>query len=175
MLSNGDCDVVFGDGRLPGEAPLHAQLYRSRPDINAVVHTHAVNSILFSLSGLPLRPIGRQSSIFPKGVGVYPSSAFIDTPQRAAALGEALGVDSAILLRNHGLVAVGPTIEVATFVAVSLERACALNLRAAAVLRCTDEFWDDELQEESAGRVLANAEPVFRYLIRNYVGGFNSS
>jgi L-fuculose-phosphate aldolase len=89
------------------EAPLHAAVYRARPDIGAVVHTHSVHATAWSFLNVPLGPPIEEIEYY--GIGEIRTS----TPATAgsSALGEnaveSLAGGAAVLLGRHGVVAVG--------------------------------------------------------------------
>ena len=129
-----DLDGHVLEGRHPRheEYPIHAELFRARPDVQAVVHTHPRYSIAFAARGAPLRPVSHEGSLFwPPGVPVF--DAFTDLV-RTRAQGEmvaaALGSGRALFLRNHGIVAADASVPEVTWAAIALERACELQLLA---------------------------------------------
>lgn len=114
------------------EWPIHTELLRARPDMNAVVHTHPKFGIAFAARGLELRPVSHDGAYFwPPGAPTF--SEFTDlvrTPEQGAAVAKALGGARAIFLRNHGVAIVGPTVAEACYAAVLLERAAEIQLLA---------------------------------------------
>jgi L-fuculose-phosphate aldolase len=90
------------------EAPLHAAIYRARPDIGAVVHTHSVHATAWSFLNVPLGPPIEEIEYY--GIGEIRTST--PATSGSSTLGknavEALGGGAAVLLGRHGVVAVGP-------------------------------------------------------------------
>jgi L-fuculose-phosphate aldolase len=119
---------------LPPEVVLHQATYAARPDVNAVVHSHAPHALVFGATDLALRAISHDGAMFE---GVLPR--FLQTTQTilteavAEAVAEALDAHQALLLRNHGLLCVGRSVRHATVHAHLLERACRLQLLAESV------------------------------------------
>jgi L-fuculose-phosphate aldolase len=115
---------IAGRGPIPSEAPIHAAVYRSRPDVARVLHCHARYSVLVGLLESGLIPFNREAKIFADGVPIFPESRGINTFSLAERMVDALGPHFAIFLRGHGVVVVGPGIEGTCLSAIQLERAC---------------------------------------------------
>jgi L-ribulose-5-phosphate 4-epimerase len=122
-------------GSMPrhNEVFIHSEVLRARPDINSVVHTHALHSVAFSSLGRPLLPVGNDGSIFSDGVPIFSETTdLIVNPERGKAVARCLGDHPALILRNHGIVTAGHCIEEAVWLALKLERACRMQLLAEA-------------------------------------------
>jgi L-fuculose-phosphate aldolase len=126
-----DINVVEGDGMANPANRFHAWVYRARPDAGAIVHTHAPWCSALSMVGEPLAiahmdatPLYDDVAYLPE----WPGIPLADDEGRIIA--EALGGKRAILLAHHGLLTLGKTIEEATVLAVFMERAAALHMRA---------------------------------------------
>ena len=128
------------DGRTADERPgylerfLHAQVYRARPDVQAVVHSHSAALVLFGISRHPLRAVWHMAGFLGDHVPVFDirdaagpaSDLLIRDNDLGAALAATLGGASVALMRGHGSVAVGDSVSEAVFRAVYAE----LNARA---------------------------------------------
>ena len=174
----GAADVVavgVADGQppsgapLPDELPLHREIYRARPDVGGVVHTHPQASVAVSLHPQRLggRVPGRRPVLEPHRVPR--AGGVVSTPEAGRRLATALGDGRAVLLRGHGLVTVGADVEEATVRAVQLERALRLQL-AAQSLGPVSPLPDDELADldarfESCGR--ERVARIWDYLARS--------
>jgi L-ribulose-5-phosphate 4-epimerase len=122
---------VAGDWPRHNEVFIHSEVLRARPDINCVIHTHPENVVAFSSLGKPLAPISNDGTMFSAGVPVFSETTDLITDQpRGKAVAKALGQGGILILRNHGLVAAGRTIEEAVFLAVKLEKACRIQMLA---------------------------------------------
>lgn len=115
---------IAGAGPIPSETPIHAAVYRARPDIASVIHCHARASILVGLLDTGLIPFNREARIFADGVPIFPDSHGINSFALAERMVANLGPHYATLLRGHGVVVTGPGIEGACISAIQLERAC---------------------------------------------------
>jgi ribulose-5-phosphate 4-epimerase/fuculose-1-phosphate aldolase len=118
--------VLDGDGARHSEYPIHTEILAARPDVGAVVHTHPPYAVALAATGQPLRPVSHAANMFvPPEVPRFTATAdLVTTPELGRQVTAQLGEADALFLVNHGIVAVGPTLEVATVRAVVLERAC---------------------------------------------------
>jgi L-fuculose-phosphate aldolase len=127
-----DGRIVHGSRKPTSELPLHTIAYLQRPDVRGVVHTHSPAAMAMAAMGRDLPPIlhGIVSSC---GGGVVAAPyARGGTAEVAEVTADALRDRSACLLRNHGVLAIGPTVEHAYNAASVVEGACDAYLRAAA-------------------------------------------
>jgi ribulose-5-phosphate 4-epimerase/fuculose-1-phosphate aldolase len=127
--------VVKGEGRVGRAAYfIHSRIYGARPDIGSVAHAHAVHGKAWAALGRPLDPINQEACIFAGTHAVFDEfhGAVKDDREGtaiAAALGDAL---TALVLRNHGLLTVGPGIEETAYRFVIMDRSCRVQLLAEA-------------------------------------------
>jgi ribulose-5-phosphate 4-epimerase/fuculose-1-phosphate aldolase len=132
---------IAGKGPIPSETPIHAAVYRSRSDVNSVIHCHARYSILVGLLDSGLIAFNREAGMFADGVPIFAESRGINSFALAQRMVDALGAHYAVFLRGHGVVVVGPGIEGTCLSAIQLERACQdqlLMMSIAAVKPMTD-------------------------------------
>jgi L-fuculose-phosphate aldolase len=131
ILVSWDGEVLEGDGRRHLEYPIHTELMRARPDVQAVVHTHAPWSVAFAATGEPLRPVSHEATLFaPPDVARFTRTGDLVTTQELGAdLAATVGGRNAALMVHHGIVACGGDLPTAVLNAVFLERACRANLR----------------------------------------------
>ena len=121
-----DGTVVGDDPRPPYlERFIHSALYRARPDIKAVVHSHSPDIIPFSVSQVPLRPVYHVSAFLRLGAPVFDShKEFGDTDmlirdnKLGDALAKTLGKSGVALIRGHGFVAVAESTPLAVYRAI---------------------------------------------------------
>jgi len=115
-----DGKPVEGDVVPPMEFHIHTEIYRRRPDVGAVAHTHPVWSTLFSMTGVPLEPVIMQAAVMGP-VRVFPKTASINQKGLGEEVAAALGPDRVMMLKSHGAVVVGADIVEAFVLAIYLE------------------------------------------------------
>lgn len=125
-----DGRLVEGAHRLHNEMPIHTEIYKRRPDVQAVVHTHPFFAAALAASDARVEMVSQDSIFFARGVGYYPSAELVTTAEQGQRLAEELADRRAVLMRNHGIAVAGESIEHAAVLAVSLERSCRLQLAA---------------------------------------------
>ncbi|MEP6702801.1 MAG: class II aldolase/adducin family protein [Betaproteobacteria bacterium] len=133
------------------ERYIHGEIYRRRPDVQAIVHSHSPTTIPFGVTGVKLRPICHMSGFLEPAAPVFEirdtvknSDMLVRTPALGVALAEALGDRSVALMRGHGNVVVGPDVKIAVYRAIYCEVNARLQLQA--------------LQLDSKPRYLSSAE-----------------
>jgi len=131
------CDLagekVAGRARRHSEVYIHSEVYKARPDVGSVIHTHSPHAVALSATGRALLPISQPAVAFAEGLPVFTDTIeLIRTPALGAAVARALGGCKAVLLRNHGAVVVGATVEEATVLTLMLDHACRIQLLAEA-------------------------------------------
>jgi len=126
-------EKVAGTHKPHNEVFIHTEIMRARPEIGSVVHTHAPYSVIFSSLGKPILPVGHNGSIFFEALPVFSDTTdLIVTRELGRAVTRCMGDNKALLLRNHGIVTAGRTIEEAVYFAVFLENACWMQVMAEA-------------------------------------------
>ena len=96
---------------------IHSEIYRARPDVNAVVHCHTPSLIPFGVTTKPLRPMYHQSAFLAAGVPVFEirdaagmTNMLVETAAIGRALAKTLADKPAVLMRGHGAVVVADSI-----------------------------------------------------------------
>ena len=118
-----DGNAVDARGRsLFLERFIHAEIYRARPDVMSVVHTHSPGVIPFSVSKVPMRAMYHNPSFLAVGVPVWDirtdfgeTNMLVSNSAIGKSLAQALGDKPVVLMRGHGDVAVGPSVRMAVF------------------------------------------------------------
>ena len=126
-------EKVAGTHQRHNEVFIHTEIMRARPEIQAVVHTHAPHAVVFSALGKELQPVGHDGSAFFEALPVFAETTdLIVTQALGKAVARTLGPHQAVLLRNHGIATAGRTLEEAVWLALKLDKACWMQLAAEA-------------------------------------------
>ncbi len=112
------------------ETNLHIGIYLSRPDVNAVIHTHAVYASAVAATGKDIPPILDDQVIYLGGTVRCAAYALSGSRELADNALRALGDCGAVLLRNHGAVCVGPSLAEAMTACELLEKTASVYLLA---------------------------------------------
>ena len=115
---------------------IHGEIYKLRPDVTSIVHSHSPGVLLFANTGIPLRPMNHIAGFLGSGPPVFEirgtagsdSDMLIRNAALGRALAQALGANHVVLMRGHGSVAAGQSIRHAVYRAVYTE----VNARTAA-------------------------------------------
>ena len=124
VVVNLDGEPVAPGGMAPSsETRLHLEIYRRRADVRAIAHTHSIYASVAAVIGRDIPPLIDEMLLTIGGAVKVSKSAFPGTPELAEAAYAALGDQrNAALLRNHGVVGVGPDIWEALEVCDLVER-----------------------------------------------------
>jgi L-fuculose-phosphate aldolase len=166
--------VDFAGNRLEGsrpvhnEYPIHAEIFRARPEITCVVHTHPFQSAALAATAWDFRQVGQDSVNFWDGVGRYDTSVLVTDAEKGRELAEALGTHHAAVLANHGIVTAGETVVEATYFAIEFERAVQLQASALAMgtLREMPREELDQLIPYLSNAAKGRAQGVWDWLLR---------
>lgn len=129
---------VAGDDGLetPQEVFIHTWLYKTRPDLQSVVHVHPLTAVLFTICERPLLPLfGAYDPsglrLLVQGLATYPRSITVSTEKLGEEFARAMGDKPACLMRGHGITSAGGSVEEATLTAIKLNEAAVVNYQAA--------------------------------------------
>lgn len=136
-----DSNPVEAKGRaMYLERFIHGAIYKARPDVRAVVHHHSPSVIPFGISTVPLRPVYHMSAFLAEGVPVFEirnaggmTDMLVRNPALGQALAQTLGSRTAVLMRGHGAVVVGPSLVHAVFRSIYMEMNAKLQAQAMAL------------------------------------------
>jgi ribulose-5-phosphate 4-epimerase/fuculose-1-phosphate aldolase len=148
-----DGRLVEGDDPPPAEVFIHTEIYRARPDVMAVVHTHQRAATLMGVMGAPILPILHVESTFvSEDVPVWPCPLLVTSSRLGAELVAALGGGAYCHLQGHGIVSVAGSVEAAVVGAVMLERLAEANLAVLQAGRQPRVISPDEIARLTAER-----------------------
>jgi L-fuculose-phosphate aldolase len=133
--------VVAGTARRHSEVFIHSEIFRIRPDAQSIIHSHPPYAVALSASGRPMRGLSQPSSLFYEALPVFTETIdLIRTSAMGRGVAEALGPHRAVLLKNHGVVTAGSTIDECVGVALMLETAAMIQMIAEAAGPIAPEF-----------------------------------
>jgi len=128
---------VAGDDGLdtPQEVFIHTWLYKTRPDVQCVVHVHPLTVVLFTICGKPLQPLfGAYDPsglrLLVEGLASYPRSITVSSEKLGEEFAKAMGTKPACLMRGHGITSAGTSVEEATLTAIKLNEIAVVNYQA---------------------------------------------
>lgn len=129
-----------GDRRVYLERFIHAEIYRARSDVVAVVHSHSPSVIPFAATRTPLRPIYHMSGFLGAGSAIFEirdvagdSDLLIRNAELGRALAASLGANAAVLMRGHGSTVVGTSLQQVVYRAIYAETNARLQTQAMAL------------------------------------------
>lgn len=134
LLVNSEGEVVKGSRPVNQAAfAIHSQIHEARPDVIAAAHAHSLYGKAWSSLGRLLDPLTQDACAFYQDQALFNdyTGVVLDTSE-GKRLAEALGDKKAIILRNHGILSVGHTVDAAAWWYISLERSCQAQLLAEA-------------------------------------------
>jgi ribulose-5-phosphate 4-epimerase/fuculose-1-phosphate aldolase len=124
-----ESNPVNADGRSSFlERFIHGEIYKARPDVMAIVHSHSPSVIPFGLVGVPMQAMFHNAAFLAEGVPVFDirekfgaTDLLVGNGEKGVALAQVMGRKNVVLMRAHGSVACGPTLQSAVFRAVYTE------------------------------------------------------
>jgi ribulose-5-phosphate 4-epimerase/fuculose-1-phosphate aldolase len=134
ILVNHEGDVVEGDRPVNAAAfAIHSQLHAARPDVIAAAHSHSMFGKAWSALGRTLDPLTQDSCAFYDDHALFDdyTGVVLDLDE-AKRIGVALAGHKAVILRNHGLLTVGHSVDEAAFWFITMDRCCQAQLLAEA-------------------------------------------
>lgn len=163
-----DGTVVEGTARRHSEVYIHSEIFKTRANVNCVIHTHPPYCVALSATGRPIRAYSQPGALFHGALGVYADTInLIRTPEAGAAVAKALGPHRAVLLKNHGVAVAGASIAETVVSAIMLENAAQVQLIAEAAGDPAPEFPAADIEKLKAD--LGQPEQFainFDYLVR---------
>jgi ribulose-5-phosphate 4-epimerase/fuculose-1-phosphate aldolase len=136
----------------PNELPLHTEVLRRRPDVDAVLHAHPPEVVAADLAGIRIRPIVGAFDIpgtrlAAGGVPVHPRGVLVRTRALAEEMVESMAGRPVVVLRGHGLTSAAATVEQTVLQAVSVDGLARLSLKVLAAGGTLADLPDEDMAE----------------------------
>src|ERR1051326_4897238 len=148
---------------------IHLAIHEARPDAGAIVHTHPPYLTAFSVLGREIEPFDQTGSFIFEDQAVYPEfTGSVYTLEAARPIAAALGTKRVAILKNHGLITVGPNVMTALGDTLITERSARVQIMATqAGARSTDAISADVARATKQVNVKASIyEDIWRALVR---------
>jgi ribulose-5-phosphate 4-epimerase/fuculose-1-phosphate aldolase len=159
-----DGNLLEGADPPPAERFIHTAIYRARPDVFSVVHTHQPLSTLLGIVEQPILPLLHvEAPLVERPVPTFPCAELVVTEELGRGLAAALGDHAVCHLQGHGIVSVATTVQEATLGAIHLERLAEANYRVAQLGRPPRVIPPHEI--EALRRHLASPEGRWAYYV----------
>ena len=135
ILVNDRGEVVEGKYPVNGAAfAIHSQVHAARPDVVAAAHAHSLHGKAWSSLSRLLDPITQDACAFYEDHSLFADfTGVVYETSEGERIAQALGEKKAVILRNHGLLTVGHTVDEAVWWFITMERSCQAQLLAEAV------------------------------------------
>jgi L-fuculose-phosphate aldolase len=163
-----DGKVVAGTARRHSEVYIHTEIFKARPDVQCVLHTHPTYSTALSASNRPLLAYSQPGALFHNALGLYVDTIrLIRSEEMGAGVARALGPHRAVLLKNHGAVTAGTTIAETVISMIMLENAAMIQMIAEGAGETRPLFPDADIEKlkHDIGQ-LEQFDINFDYLVR---------
>lgn len=148
--------INAGDRRPYSERMIHGAIYEKRPDVNVIIHNHSYEVIPFASTGTPLRPVTHTCAPIGGNIPVWDmrdkfgeNNHLVVTMEQGRDLAAALGEGTIALMKRHGCVVTGATVEETVMKAIYLQVNAKLQLQAMQIGE-PDYLTDTEIQECTA-------------------------
>jgi len=149
-----DLDGKKIEGRLEPakEIPLHLSVYQRRPEVMAVAHTHSPTVVALGMAGVTLKAMENLgATIFGTGVPLYEEYGLVDTFEMGYRIVETMGHSRTILLKGHGNIVTGESMQETCISAIWAEKAARLQVQA--MLIGTPQVYSEEEVRKVRGQV----------------------
>lgn len=125
-----DGEIIDGHLKPSSETPMHTAVYRSRPWVRGIVHTHSLFATTFACLGRPIPPVHYLIAFAGRMIPVAEYATY-GTPEMGTNVLEALGDGKAVLLKHHGVLTVGRSLAEAVSLASIVEYVAQVTYQAA--------------------------------------------
>jgi ribulose-5-phosphate 4-epimerase/fuculose-1-phosphate aldolase len=172
LLVSHDGTIVHGDRPVNGAAfAIHSQVHQARPDVIGAAHSHSLYGKALSALGETLEPITQDVCAFYQDHTLFDDyTGVVLDVEEGKRIAHALGGRKSVILRNHGLLTVGHTVDEAAFWFIAMDRACQSQLLAEAAGTPVLIGGDDAAH--TAGQVGShtigwfNFQPLYEMIVR---------
>ena len=148
---------------------IHGEIYKTRPDVMAVVHNHSPSVVPFSVTGVPMQPIFHMAAFVGEGMPNFEirkvqrgTDLLVKTPKLGAALAKTLSRSPASLMRGHGAVVVGESLPRAVGRSIYLELSAKLQMQALLLGKKVTYLDKSEVRAASPLQDYKRAWPLWR-------------
>ena len=173
ILVNDKGEVVEGNAVVNGAAfAIHSQVHAARPDVIAAAHSHSVYGKSWSTLGRLLDPLTQDACAFYEDHALFDDyTGVVLDPEEGKRIAHALGDRKAVILRNHGLLTAGHSVDEAVWWFITMERSCQAQLLAEAA--GTPILIDDDMARLTASQVGSHIsgyfsfQPLYQKIVRD--------
>ncbi|MBW3555386.1 MAG: class II aldolase/adducin family protein [Actinobacteria bacterium] len=173
ILVNHSGEVVQGDRAVNTAAfAIHSQVHAARPDAVAAAHSHSTHGRAFSTLGRLLDPITQDACVFYDDHGLFDDyTGVVLDVEEGKRIAHALGENKAVILRNHGLLTVGQSVDEAVWWFITMERSCQVQLLAEAAGKPV--HIDDDMARLTSSQVGSHLagwfsfQPLYERIVRD--------
>ena len=125
-------NVVEGNRAVNGAAvAIHCAVHTARPEVMAAAHAHGPYGKTLSALEMTVEPLTQDACAFYDDIGIHDNyTGVVLDPEEGRRIGESLGQHKAVILRNHGMLTVGETVDSAAWWFLTLERTAQAQLMA---------------------------------------------
>src|SRR5579859_4177552 len=142
---------VAGPYPPPGERFIHTCIYRARPDVQAVAHTHQPMATAMSIGSAPILPVLHVGGeLVQTPLPMWPCAKLVTSDALGDDLARALGQHALVLLQGHGVASAAASLPEAVLQAIHLEQLAEANWRVLAMGRQPRVIPPDELEQRAA-------------------------
>jgi len=154
----------------PNEISIHSWIYRTRPEVNAVLHAHPATAVLLTCCNKPLLPLfgaynPTSIRLWAEGIPIYPRSVLVSNDVLGKEFAETMRNSRACLMKGHGITTCGPNVEEAMLTAIALNDLAEMNFKAYQ-LGTPEPIPAEEIESVVATNVrikAAGGAPLWRY------------
>lgn len=173
VLVNDQGEEIEGEYAIQRPAfAIHAAVHKARPDVRAAVHAHSVHGKTWAALGRLLDPLTQDACAFYEDHALFDDfTGVVYESEEGERIAEALGKTKAAILKNHGLLTVGETVDSAVFWFITMERSCQAQLMAEATGRSLQpiDAHHARLTYEQTGQEIHGWEgfqPLYEWIVR---------